>query len=116
VREAHALDSNAPTAFAGSDGAVILDPVSALERGHVASQCVADLKLPMPALIDRLDDAVGRAYVAWPDRIYLVGLDGRVSYAGEPGPAGFDPDALEGAIVEELAVIGRGNGRPKRKR
>ena len=35
VREAHELDSGAPTTFAGADGAVILDPTTELERGHL---------------------------------------------------------------------------------
>lgn len=102
IREAHALDSGSPSAFTDSDGNVILDPINELERAAVASQCVQDLDLPMPALIDRLDDKVNQAYQALPDRLYLIGKDGKVAFAGERGPRGFDPELLEEAIVREI--------------
>jgi hypothetical protein len=59
----------------------------------------------MPAIVDRLDDRVNKAYGAQPDRLYLVGLDGKVAFAGAKGPRGFKPDDLEEAIVAELAKI-----------
>jgi hypothetical protein len=52
--------------------------------------------------LDRLDDQVNRDYAAWPDRLYLVGRDGRIVYAGGRGPRGFQPDELEQAILQEL--------------
>ena len=64
-----------------------------------------DLKLPMPALIDGVDDKVGKAYGGWPDRLYLVGKDGKITYAGGRGPFGFDPDAWERAIIAEKKRI-----------
>ena len=57
----------------------------------------------MPAIVDRLDDQVNKAYSAWPDRFYLVGKDGRIAFTGGRGPGGFRPNELEDAIVEELA-------------
>ena len=88
----------------GGDGAPIVeDPETDDEREEVATVCMTKLALdPMPALIDGIDDAVGLAYAAWPDRLYLVGTDGRIAYAGGPGPFGFDPDELEDAILVEL--------------
>ncbi len=58
----------------------------------------------MPALIDGLDDAVNTAYEGWPDRLYLVGKDGRIVMRGDRGPFGFKPDLLEGAIRAELGL------------
>jgi Iodothyronine deiodinase len=55
----------------------------------------------MPVLIDGLDDAVARAYGAWPDRLYLIGRDGRIAFQGGEGPFGFKPDELEAAIESE---------------
>ena len=65
-------------------------------------RCVDDLGIPIPAIVDRLDDRVNKAYGAHPDRLYLVGKDGKIAYAGPPGPRGFDPDELEEAIRKEL--------------
>ena len=52
----------------------------------------------LPALVDDVDDAVNSAYSAWPDRLYLVDVDGRIAYQGGRGPFGFAPDELEVAI------------------
>ncbi len=62
----------------------------------------------MPAIVDRLDDRVNKAYAAQPDRFYLVGKDGKIAFAGARGPAGFRPDELEDAIVAELDRIKKG--------
>ena len=37
-------------------------------------------------------------YVAWPERLYLIGTDNRIAYAGKHGPYGFSPEELKGAI------------------
>ena len=50
-----------------------------------------------------MDDAVSKAYAAMPTRLYLVGVDGRVVYAGGLGPWGFKPDELEAAIEAYLS-------------
>jgi type I thyroxine 5'-deiodinase len=41
---------------------------------------------------------VEREYTGWPDRLVLIGKDGRVVYRSEPGPFGFHPAELEQAI------------------
>jgi len=101
IREAHALDSRSPL---GGDGMPIVeDPVSIVERRGVAKVCMTKLALePLPALVDGMDDPVSTAYAAWPDRLYLVGRDGRIAYHGGRGPFGFEPDELEAAIQAEL--------------
>jgi hypothetical protein len=98
VREAHALDSAWPM----TNGPLVEDPVTDAEREQVASTCVDDLDLPMTAVIDRVDDKVNQAYGAWPDRLYLVGKDGKIVYAGAQGPSGFQPAEWEAAIRAEL--------------
>jgi len=84
---------------------LVEDPIDDKERLHVAGKCVDDLDLPMPALIDGVDDKVGKAYGGWPDRLYLIGKDGKIAFAGAQGPGGFDPAAWETAIVTEKARI-----------
>ena len=58
----------------------------------------------IPTLVDGMDDAVMTAYAAHPDRMYLVGVDGRVVYAGGRGPWGFKPAELKRAIDEVFAA------------
>jgi len=82
---------------------IVEDPVTLGERNEVAAVCMTKLALePMPALVDNIDDKVSRDYAAHPDRLYLVGRDGRIAYQGGPGPFGFEPDDLEAAIRKEL--------------
>lgn len=65
------------------------------ERSERAQQCVATLKLSIPALVDGEDNRVNRAYAAWPDRLYVIGSDGRIAYKGGRGPSGFRPAEVE---------------------
>lgn len=103
IREAHALDS--PSPLGGKGAPIVEDPLLLTERVEVAKVCMSKLALdPIPALVDGMDDAVNAAYEAWPDRLYLVGKDGRIAFRGDRGPDGFEPDALEAAIREELGL------------
>ena len=81
------------------------DPISTAERREVAAKFVADMNLKLPALLDGVDDAVGRAYASHPDRLYLIGKDGLIAYAGDRGPFGFKPGELRDAIEDELSLI-----------
>lgn len=101
IREAHALDS--PWPMGGGGTPIVEDPLDLAERRSVARRCMTALALePIPAVVDELDDGVATAYDAHPDRLYLVGRDGRIAYRGGPGPFGFDPKGLEAAIHAEL--------------
>jgi hypothetical protein len=53
----------------------------------------------MATVVDELDNAVASAYGGWPDRLYLVGEDGRIAFQGGEGPFGFKPAELERAIL-----------------
>jgi hypothetical protein len=103
IREAHALDGRAPLGGAGHP--IVEEPVTLAERQELCSTCVVKLALePIPALVDDIDNRVARAYAAAPDRLYLIGRDGKVAYRGARGPYGFKPDELEAAIRRELGL------------
>ncbi len=53
------------------------------------------MKLGIPALVDKEDNKVNAAYAGWPDRLVVVGLDGKIAYMGHPGPQGFKPKEVE---------------------
>ena len=67
-----------------------------------AEMCVQRLNIQFTTLIDEMDNRVEQAYSAWPDRLYLIGRDGRVAWKGRPGSVGFVPAELAVAIEEEL--------------
>lgn len=101
IKEAHALDSARP--MTGKGAPLVQEPVTLEERQALAQQCATAMKIEkIPTLIDEIDDGAGAAYAAWPDRLFLVGKDGKLLYAGGPGPGGFKPDELGAAIKEAL--------------
>lgn len=112
IREAHAIDSavslggDEDPGLGGGANPILEDPVTFEEREAAAATCATKLALePMPMLVDDMDDTANKAFLAWPERLYLIGADGRVAYAGGPGPGGFEPDELEEAIEDELAAL-----------
>lgn len=102
IREAHPTDGW----YIGRHD--VRDPVTMEERRRVAGTCDVTMQHGIRTYVDEMDDAVMKAYAAWPDRLYLVGLDGRVAYAGGKGPFGFRPAQLKKAIDRLLAGLDRG--------
>jgi hypothetical protein len=46
---------------------------------------------------------VGKAYAAWPDRIYVIDRQGKVALKASPGPGGFLPSVRAApAILNKL--------------
>lgn len=94
IREAHP-DSIVTTLKDGTELLLKIPQTNTLdERRATAQQCAATLQLSMPALIDE-DNKVNQAYAGWPDRFYVVGMDGKIAYQGRPGPKGFRVDEVE---------------------
>jgi hypothetical protein len=54
--------------------------------------------IEFPALIDTLDNKTEYAYTAWPDRLYLIDISGKVAFKSEAGPFGFKTDLLSTAL------------------
>ena len=72
------------------------------ERVEVGQACMLKMALEFPAVVDEMDDAVAAAYGAMPERLYLVGRDGRIAYKGGVGPMFFRPPEWEEAIERYL--------------
>lgn len=72
------------------------------DRAANAKICLDALKLSVPTVIDREDNKVNAAYAGWPDRLYVVGTDGKIAYKGKPGPAGFQPGEVEAWLKKHL--------------
>ena len=101
IREAHPSDGWQVQSNV-RDGIVFEQPTTEAARTQVCQKFLADVKITIPPVIDGLDDAVGGAYSAWPDRLYLVDTAGKIAYQSGRGPWGFKPEELEEAIQEEL--------------
>jgi len=102
VREAHPIDGRqAPQNV--REGVLVESAKTMADREATAEVCIRQLDIRFPTLVDRMDNQVELAYAGWPDRLYLIGADGRIVYKSAPGPAGFIPSQLESAIKYTLA-------------
>jgi Iodothyronine deiodinase len=98
VREAHPEDGWV-LAENRRAGVAVRDPRSTEER----IACATRVELRIPFVVDGIDDEVARRYGGWPERLYLIGVDGRIAYQGGPGPDGFVVAELEEAIERSHA-------------
>jgi hypothetical protein len=80
------------------DKVVFASPKSEDERAGVADSCVRKLGIKFPAVIDGFSNQTEQAYTGWPDRLYLIDVNGNVVYKSKPGPFGFHPDELAVAL------------------
>jgi len=87
------------------DRITVSSPKSLAERCAVEGVCATKLALRIPAVIDDLANTTEEAYTAWPDRLYVIDAEGRVAYKSQPGPFGFKPAELEGALKRVLFVL-----------
>jgi type I thyroxine 5'-deiodinase len=94
ISEAHPedewqMDSNREEHF------VFKQPKTFEERRGIAKVLVDRLHYRIPVAVDTLDGSAEKAFAAWPERIYILGVGGRIAYKGAPGPFGFLPDEAE---------------------
>jgi Iodothyronine deiodinase len=78
-----------------TEGVIVNRPREWKERRSVAQACCSKLNLSIPCVVDTFDNAVDTLYAAWPERIFVIGRDGKIVYAGKQGPWGFKPEEVE---------------------
>jgi hypothetical protein len=101
VREAHPSDGRQSGANR-RDKVVYKTPKTLAERAKIASDCVKNLKLSMPCLLDDIDNTVQKQYQGWPARACIVDSSGKIVYASKPDPRGVNPQEIKKALLEEL--------------
>ncbi len=94
IREAHAADSPRPIKNAPKE------PRNDIERKVLADTCIREAKLTIPFIVDDMENTACKAYAAWPDRLFIVGTDGKIAYAGARGPGGFRPKECDKRLLE----------------
>jgi hypothetical protein len=101
IREAHPTDEWQVESNE-REGILFAQPQAFDARTEIAHACSLKLDLSIPTLIDDMENSTDLKYYALPDRLYLIGSDGRVAYRGAPGPFGFVASELERAIEKYL--------------
>ena len=95
IREAHP-DSILSVVGADGDEALVKIPQAGdgPTRTSSATFCRQTAKLSLPIAVDGIDNRVGKAYAGWPNRMVVVGTDGKILYAGDPAPSGTNAQRL----------------------
>ena len=89
IREAHPIGSRRPAPYAEEKG--IHDATTFGERCALALDLLDDKNLSIPTIVDDMDNSVNEAYSAFPDRIFVVDVEGKIAFAADQGPWGYAP-------------------------
>jgi len=89
IREAHPIDSRRPAPYAEEKG--ISEATTYGERCAIAFDLLNDKNLSIPTIIDDMNNSVNEVYDAFPDRIFIVDVAGKIALASGRGPWGFAP-------------------------
>lgn len=84
------------------DSFVYKQPRSMDERRTLARLLPDRLKYRLPVALDPMEGPAGKAYAAWPERIYVIRKGGTIEYKSEPGPFGFKPEKAEASLKRAL--------------
>ena len=84
-------------------GVIYSQPKSTEERRELARAFIDQMDVETETLLDDLDNTAMACYAAWPERLYIIGTDGRIIYKGGMGPFYFDPDEVEEILLRKFA-------------
>lgn len=103
IREAHPGSIvEVPTAEGGKELQVVGRTSTPADRLANLRKVIKLGGLTMPAVIDDDEGTTQRAYTGWPDRLYVIGADGKIAYKGGPGPSGFRVSEVEAWLKENV--------------
>ena len=54
--------------------------------------------------IDGMNNLCRDAFSSWPERLYIIGKDGKVAYKGGLGPDGYLPDEVESWLKQHITL------------
>lgn len=90
VREAHPTDEWQMKSNVEQD-VCYAQPKTLAQRLTIANDFTKRFKYTVPFGVDDMSNAAEAAYSAWPERLYVIDENGRISYRGGMGPFNYDP-------------------------
>lgn len=107
IREAHPDSVLSVVADDGQESLLKISQAADLPgRKTSAAVCQRTEKLSLPIAVDDIDNSVGKAYAGWPNRMVVVGIDGKITYASNPAPGGTNSQRLRAWLEENLKANG----------
>lgn len=102
VKEAHPSDEWQMTSNE-EQGVCYLQPTDTAGRVAIARDFTERFHYPVPLLVDPIENPANELYAGWPERLYVVGADGRIVYKGGMGPFEFHPEEVEAWLEANVA-------------
>lgn len=102
IKEAHPDDEWQMESNVEQD-LVFEQPKTFDDRLDLAQAFVSEMGVEGPVLVDEISNVANACFAAWPERLYVVGTDGRIAYKGGMGPFKFDTDELEEFLQSNYA-------------
>ncbi len=77
-------------------------PKNLEQRVIIANDFIKRYKYPVPFGIDDMSNQAEGAYSAWPERLYVIDENGKISYKGGNGPFKYDPKEVRAWLLRTL--------------
>jgi hypothetical protein len=106
IREAHPTDEwRMKSNEKEKDNVCYAQPRNLSDRVAIANDFTKRFKYPVPFGIDDMSNAANDAYAAWPERLYIIDENGRVSYKGGNGPFKYDPKEVRAWLAKRYGEV-----------
>jgi Iodothyronine deiodinase len=87
------------------DDVCYAQPKTLEQRVAIANDFTKRFKYSVPFGIDEMNNAANDAYAAWPERLYILDENGRVSYKGGNGPFKYNPKEVRAWLAERYGEV-----------
>jgi hypothetical protein len=116
VREAHPTDEwRMESNEKDKDNVCYAQPKTIEQRVAIANDFTQRFKYTVPFGIDQMSNAANDAYAAWPERLYVIDGDGRISYKGGNGPFKYDPKEVRAWLAGRFGEVKHAEAIPEKK-
>jgi hypothetical protein len=106
VREAHPTDEwQMKSNLKDKDDVCYAQPKTLEQRLAIANDFTKRFKYDVPFGIDEMNNAANDAYAAWPERLYVLDENGRISYKGGNGPFKYDPKEVRAWLAQRFGEV-----------
>ena len=97
------------------DDVCYVQPKTLDQRITIANDFTKRFEFSLPFGIDEMNDAANDAYAAWPERLYIIDEDGRISYKGGNGPFKYDPKEVRSWLALRYGEVKHPEADPAKK-
>jgi hypothetical protein len=108
IREAHPddewqMDVNL------KDDVCYLQPRTLEQRLLIANDFSKRFDYPVPLGVDLMSNRASELYAGWPERLYIIGEDGTITYKGGMGPMDYKPQEVRAWLEKRSEAVAAGN-------